>query len=410
MRYGSSNPNDVRSEKDLGRYGLGLKTASLSQCKIMTVMSKSNGKFSACRWDLDEINENWTLLILEESECKDLPEYTTLKKMHSGTVVLWQNIDFGGSFEKVDFSESLDAVKEHIALTFHRYLCGEEELSPLAIYYNKALIEPKDPFLQSAKASKHPDTREEKLDRGVIVRAYVLPHLNEMSAVDKKLIGIKSKTVKRSQGFYIYRNKRLITYGTWYSLKAQGEFFKLARIQVDIKNNSDFEWSLDVKKSVARPPKRLLEMLKQLVERTAKNSDDSHKINIVGRVRATRKQDTQPWSIHQKGRDISAVSINREYPIIKTLLENKVITEQILVLLEKTIPIDAIAFARGHETQLENEMSMEINFLLQIIKEVVMSKPAGVERSRYFDMLLNVEPFGMHKMELIKHKESVCAL
>ncbi len=95
---------------------------------------------------------------------------------------------------------------------------------------------------------------------------------------------------------------------------------------------------------------------------------------------------------------------------LKTLLENKVITEQILVLLEKTIPIDAIAFARGHETQLENEMSMEINFLLQIIKEVVMSKPAGVERSRYFDMLLNVEPFGMHKMELIKHKESVCAL
>ena len=38
MRPDSKNPLDDRSTKDLGRFGLGLKTASFSQCRLLSVI------------------------------------------------------------------------------------------------------------------------------------------------------------------------------------------------------------------------------------------------------------------------------------------------------------------------------------------------------------------------------------
>ena len=49
MQYGSSDPSNNRSENDLGRYGLGLKTASMSQCKKMTVATK---RWRICHWSM----------------------------------------------------------------------------------------------------------------------------------------------------------------------------------------------------------------------------------------------------------------------------------------------------------------------------------------------------------------------
>ena len=40
MTPGSKDPEEERSEKDLGRFGMGLKTASFSQCRRLTCITK----------------------------------------------------------------------------------------------------------------------------------------------------------------------------------------------------------------------------------------------------------------------------------------------------------------------------------------------------------------------------------
>lgn len=95
MQYGSKNPSDSRDSNDLGRFGLGLKTASLSQCKVLTVVSKKGNDIEARQWDIDYVisTGEWSLGILEDEEIESLPEIEKLKNMDNGTLVIWKNLD-----------------------------------------------------------------------------------------------------------------------------------------------------------------------------------------------------------------------------------------------------------------------------------------------------------------------------
>ncbi|PPC92413.1 MAG: hypothetical protein CTY35_12800 [Methylotenera sp.] len=92
MRHGSSNPNDIRASNDLGRFGLGLKTASLSQCRKLTVVSKKNGEIYARCWDLDFVQEKngWVVVVPKRTELEVLPLFKNLESQDSGTLVAWQ--------------------------------------------------------------------------------------------------------------------------------------------------------------------------------------------------------------------------------------------------------------------------------------------------------------------------------
>jgi len=95
MRLGSSNPADHRDASDLGRFGLGLKTASLSQCRKLTVISKKNGYTSARRWDLDVVQEagKWLVVVPPAAELETMPLYRRIEAASSGTLVVWQDLD-----------------------------------------------------------------------------------------------------------------------------------------------------------------------------------------------------------------------------------------------------------------------------------------------------------------------------
>ena len=95
MQYGSRNPLETRDENDLGRYGLGMKTASLSQCRILTVLSKKSGILTGAQWNLNHIQqaESWSLLVLAEEEAKEYPSFDKLNQYENGTLVIWQDLD-----------------------------------------------------------------------------------------------------------------------------------------------------------------------------------------------------------------------------------------------------------------------------------------------------------------------------
>lgn len=153
MRYGT-NPNLVRSEDDLGRFGLGLKTASLSQCRVLTVISFSNGTMAACRWNLDRVIEknDWVIQVLEKSEIDDTPYLDRLEKNGQGTIVVWQSLDrlCNRANDLVNYlSELIVSTRDHLALTFHRFMSEDAGKNKLKIYFNDHIINPADPFLSN---------------------------------------------------------------------------------------------------------------------------------------------------------------------------------------------------------------------------------------------------------------------
>ena len=255
MQYGSRNPLEDRAVDDLGRYGLGLKTASLSQCRVLTVISKTRGSIIGAQWNLNHVQsaESWSLILFDSDEANQYPGIYKLKAYASGTLVVWQDLDkfaVGENDMAEAFSRKMGLIREHLSLVFHRYLSGEPGLKKLEIKMNDERVEPQDPFL-SKKSTQLMD-EETIIVRGqkVKVTPYILPHTSKLTQKELKALGGKDG-LRKNQGFYVYRNKRLLVWGSWFRLMRQGDLSKLARVQVDIPNSLDDLWTLDIKNGIA---------------------------------------------------------------------------------------------------------------------------------------------------------------
>ena len=274
MRYGCLSAEEERTEEDLGRFGMGMKSASLSQCRCLTVVSYEGKALNGFTWDYNHILEtqDWMIKELENKEIDALPYIAKLKEQKKGTIVIWQDFDVlsnssGGQVYStlVDLRSTLENT---LALIYHRYLSGIG-ISRLHIFINQLDIKPLDPFLE-----QHPKTTIKKeieldimdsmgIERMIKIRPFILPFATELKEKDKQLIG-GIENLRAKQGFYIYRNKRLIIWGTWFGMKQRAELTKNARIRVDIPNSLDDIWSIDIKKQQASIPKQILHRLKKL--------------------------------------------------------------------------------------------------------------------------------------------------
>lgn len=250
MRYGT-DPNAVRDKNDLGRFGLGMKIASLSQCRRLTVVSAKSGSVSACRWDLDRVIEtdSWTLQVLSGGELDGLPSIDKIRSMPSGTLVVWENMDkirerSGGDLSAL-MSKTISDLKEHLRLTFHRFM--DSAAGEVRIFLNGDELKPCDPFLtRNTQTKAFPEETVKIEGEDVKVKAYVLPVESKLTPEDVDMMGGLNRSL---QGFWVYRNKRLIIPGTWFRLTNKKELTKLARVRVDIPNTLDSVWDIDVKKS-----------------------------------------------------------------------------------------------------------------------------------------------------------------
>ncbi len=260
MTLGSNREEKEDSEYELGRFGLGLKSASFSQCLRLTVASKNCNRINAMRYDLKKIQEKneWLLDILDSDEIDSSPEIDLLKNANSGTLVIWQCFDkimeASDSF-KNSFINTIGAAKSHIELIFHRFW-DEIEIS-----FNGHRIEKRDPFLTNAPNHQEGRTMTINVDsQEIFVTPFVLPYANSLTEENKRMLG-NPKSIYDDQGFYIYRNRRLIIWGSWLRMKIRSEFNKLARVRVDIPSTLDSLWMLDVKKSSAKIPDKIKDQL-----------------------------------------------------------------------------------------------------------------------------------------------------
>lgn len=321
MRHGTANPRHERSPRDLGRFGLGLKTASFSQCRSLTVTSAKNGVRCGAEWSLDRIDaaDDWILSILEDADIDSLPYVDRIGE--HGTAVVWRELDRLVEDEVGDrrneiVSEKLDALGRHLSIVFHRFLAGDVKGHPrISIAVNGHAVEAFDPFCR-----KNPATQllpEEVVRIGeaeVRLQPYVLPHHSRLTAREYDFYQSRSDFIS-NQGAYIYRNGRLMAWGDWFRLVPKGEATKLARVQIDFPSSLDEAWTIDIKKSRARPPHAVRERLRQIITRITARSVTVHR----GRGQKLFQESDAPlWERYAEHGGIR-FSINAQHPLILSL-------------------------------------------------------------------------------------------
>jgi hypothetical protein len=279
MRPGSRNPLASREEPDLGRFGLGMKSASFSQCRRLTVVSQRDGKTSAAVWDLDDVAERNEWAVQLPDDIAGIPEVNKLGD--TGTLVLWEKLDrlSGGYAHNASkraevINQRIAETERHLRLVFHRFM---EDTKPLSISLNGRVLPPLDPFARKNPATI-PDPEERlSLVRGdVEIQSFTLPHHKQMGKTDWEDVAGPEGHLK-SQGLYLYRGKRLILYGTWFGLCRQSELTKLSRVRIDIPNSMDADWKIDVKKSSAQLPPIVRDRLKKVIERIQDGSKRTYR-------------------------------------------------------------------------------------------------------------------------------------
>ncbi len=322
MKLAGKSPSSSRTQTDLGRFGLGLKTASFSQAKKLTVVSKDrSGLMNAACWDLDLIEEQgkWLLqwIPIEALEPSLLVE---LNRQVSGTLVIWEKLDQVSSSQSNFDSELRNQalrVSDHLGLVFHRFIDGTPG-SRVAFTLNGNLVQSVDPFFSKFQATQQKPTTEVELAGGTIkVTPFILPHISQLSKSDAKALEAVRRRFKDSQGFYVYRGKRLISYGTWFRLSPKTELAKMARVRVDTPNSLDKDWKLGIMKSSVEPPPELRKVLANLVPNIV---GDSKRV-VLRRGAKAAASGTPAWQFREIGPNLFALEVNRDHPLLQALTE-----------------------------------------------------------------------------------------
>ena len=392
MRYGSSNPAEERLSGDLGRFGLGLKTASFSQCRRLTVASAQQGVLHSTEWDLNLVNEkdDWSLLVLEEEEIRGLPFIDKLGT--NGTLVVWRELDrlledATGPKQHEIINEKLDALGKHLSLVFHRYLEGEPGRRRLSVFVNGDKLEPFDPFCLNNSATQRLPEEIVYVDGSrVRLQPYILPHHSRLSAVEYDYYQSRSDFIS-NQGAYIYRSGRLMAWGDWFRLIPKGENTKLARVRIDFPSRLDESWTIDIKKSRASQPHQVRERLRQIIDCISERSTTVHR----GRGKKLFAEIKAPvWERYADQGKIR-YSLNRKHPLVQTFESNLEdgLRNKLGILLDaiaSSLPIEMIySDCSTHPKDVQQSQSAENEVVdrLKALKDVLFDgKKADAESFR----------------------------
>ncbi|WP_007024509.1 ATP-binding protein [Saccharomonospora iraqiensis] len=276
LRFGSRREYD---RGELGRYGLGLKTASLSQCRCVTVTSRrspSRSHIPSRTLDLDLILEFDDWLIVDPGRTDLVRRAQDWLSDAPGTVVIWEKLDRvlptrrpDGGWARRRLTNLADKVSRHLAMVFHRFLEGTENGRHVVITVNGEKLTPWNPFARSEPATVELSPQRFEINPAegesghVELRRFVLPSHDRFSspAEFERLSG--PLKWNRQQGLYIYRADRLVQWGGWAGVRAIDEHTKLARASLDFDTDLDSAFNINVAKMKVSLPPDLRKMLER---------------------------------------------------------------------------------------------------------------------------------------------------
>jgi len=415
LRFGGTGPRGERGALDLGRFGLGLKTASLSQCRRMTVVTRREKETSTLILDVDFVaRHGWMAMELDTPPSH--PAVNELQRRESGTVVLWQGMDARGGMTgltREGFFLRLSEVRRHLGMVFHRFL-GRSG-NAVQLHLNRNPVLGWDPFQADHPASTN--LRVERLPyRGatIEVRPHILPHRDRFSndAAYEAAGGPGGWGAR--QGFYVYRGDRMLVPGSWLGLGGsrawmREEWSRLARISISLPTNLDDDWKIDVMKSTARPPAELRDRLTQIAGLTRERAREvfAWRGGVPTPRGPARPSDNTPVWLAVERQNVVRYRINKDHPVILATLtgsaESRPLARAALALIESTVPVERIWLDHSEAEGTppggpdEDQLSALVDGLADLIRQL----PDPGSATQGLDALLADLPF---ETELVKSR------
>jgi hypothetical protein len=371
-------PSELRSSEDLGRFGMGLKAASLSQGRRVTVASRQSGMTEFGVWDTDSVNERgWVIKISPFDSTIGLTEPQL--NSTSGSIVIVEILDklLNECDNESDmFYSKLERVYDHLGLIFHRFITGLKGRPPVQIIYQGKTVSPVDPF----SISKISINGEMKLyDDQVLVKTFILPHETKLSKSDLNKASL-SDGLTQNQGFFIYRVNRLIVCGGWLNMREfkMIEPTKLCRVMIEIPNNLDEQWGIDIKKSRAIIPNQVYSEIRNLVKNANENSLDRYRHRSTS-VKVKKAKDVKWIWVKIHGDNGIRYKLNRKHPLIDEILKEdrdsesvEALMKSLLDLIEINLPVsEIIADGTMHQADITDLRDSNKSKLESIKNELV---------------------------------------
>jgi hypothetical protein len=308
LRYGTARKYDAK--KSLGKFGLGLKTASMSQCQHLTVASRSSPgrpEISAHAWDLSHVlaTDRWEILEVGRDEHPEL--WHEPLREHTGTVVLWRRLDriLGfknpyGEMAKKRLAGMCRELEEHLSMVFHRYIGGEAGQRKIRITINGKAVRPWDPFVRQedgtnrmAPVTLHYD--HEGTHGEILIEPFVVPHQAEFSSSEAHAAAAGPLRWNRQQGFYVYRANRMIQSGGWSNLRTLDEHTKLARVALSFDPRLDDAFRINVAKMRVQLPRQLREQIEKAIAPVIKAAQTAYRrLESNSRIDPGSQQNSKP--------------------------------------------------------------------------------------------------------------------
>lgn len=358
MRYGTHTDYETNS---LGHFGLGLKTASLSQCRRLTVASRGSegGRLAVRRWDLDEVvrRDSWDLERLTPATA-DRRLTDPLAERGTGTVVLWEHVDrviprkpTAGMTARV-ITTATDEARAHLAMVFHRFLGGEafNGRARLDLMLNGKPVEPWDPFARGEAHTRELPSQTLQYEDSdlrsitIEVKPYVLPGQQLFSTAEAHRAAAGPRRWNRHQGFYIYRRDRLIQSGGWNRLRTLDEHAKLARIAIDLPVGDEDRFAVDVAKMRVAIPEELRPGLRAIAAGAVSAAQERYRDHLDASAELALVDAGVPSP--------EAISISRDWPAILSVVDEVLgadpeLRDRLLLKLANADPEDAALLTSG---------------------------------------------------------------
>ncbi len=420
MTIGSKDPRDTRNKNELGRFGMGLKTASFSLGKRLSVISKKDGKISERCWDLDLVSEHneWYL-------CRKVPEFILDKLPNiedNGTIVYIDKLDrfskagTSSPLKKNSYFAKIKRISDYLELVYHLLLNNN-----LIITINNNQLNGWDPFLLDM-----PEAIREKIIEGekqafrvngkrVIVRPYILPHPSNYNSTEFAHAG-GIKGWREHQGFYIYRENRLVTFGDWFGLFKKESVYDLVRIRVDFLNASDDDWKIDIKKSGISIPEEAKENLESIGRSYRRMSQDImlYRTKRISSSRTKRPIGTlNTWELDNDNNHGKYV-LNRLHPILNEVLANiddetKKQLKLYLNLIELGSPMNLFEMENLTQRNVDS-LDLKLKNLLLLVSEDLLKKNPEMPIEEVVESLMlfpQFESIGRYTLEKIIDRDVI---
>ncbi len=353
MQFPSTSPESKRVSNDLGRFGLGLKTASFSQTRKFTVLSRGKGQkyYSGLTWDVDYLKDcgEWRLIINDIDEISILlNQYRKLSQSHLGqiegyepnTIIIWdglykfENFLSGENKKNALYSEISSSTSEYLSIVFHRFF--EKDIDPLKVRINNEIVAPFNPFpkLDSNSKVRTLGPRFGKISSEKIkLEGFVLPNISITESKQGANIWVPfNKSLMDMEGIYVYRSDRLILFGGWNGLIKKTPKLQLARLMVDVGNNVDHLLHLNVAKSKIKIPFDLRRIFVKVISELKNEAEKEFYNHLTSSFVKSPKNDN-PNNLFLKSATNKGVivSINQDFPLLSNFKSN-LKKEQVAIL------------------------------------------------------------------------------